>query len=378
MVSGKLSKRLFLTVVVLVLGCDGRQNGLVRTTGQVEGVAVTAGSRIGGRVVDVLVQEGESVRKGDVLLHLDDAEAQALVAAAVARLAGAEAVLAKLEAGATSEQVRQAEAGARAAEERYRMAERGARGEEIRVAKAALDATQAQRDTARTEFGRVKRLLDKEIVTQHQFDQAQMTLDTAEAHYRATREKWEMVTKGARAEEIAVAKALFDQAQAAVDEIRKGAREEDLAAARAARDAAKADLSRAQVGLREMTVVAPLDGVVEAIDVKPGDLVAPGPVVRLVDPDDLEVLVYVSAALLGQLRLGQIVNLTTDSHGDTMFEGRIVHIATQGEYTPRNLQTQEERVQQVFGVKLKLDSHGGKIRAGMTVTAHIPKDAESR
>jgi HlyD family secretion protein len=111
--------------------------------------------------------------------------------------------------------------------------------------------------------------------------------------------------------------------------------------------------------------------VVESIDIHEGDLVKPGAIVRIADPEDLELMVYVSAAALGHLRLGQEVPFTTDSHGDETFGGKIAFIASQGEYTPRNLQTQEERVQQMFGVKVELSSAGGKLKAGMSATVHF-------
>jgi HlyD family secretion protein len=101
-------------------------------------------------------------------------------------------------------------------------------------------------------------------------------------------------------------------------------------------------------------------------------------VATVADPNDLKLYVYVSALMLGQLRPQQKVELTADAHGDQKFEAAIVQIATQGEFTPRNLQTKEERVQQVFGVKLKLDSAGGRLRAGMTVTAHFPRTAPEK
>ncbi len=352
-------------------GCGPDLNGTLQVTGQIEGVTVAAGSKVGGRIAEVTVKEGDSVKAGDVLIRLDDAEAKAVLAAAEAKLAAMEAQLAKVETGATPEQLRQAEAFARAAEEKYRMAEKGARTEEIRMARAGLDSATAQLDEARKEFARAEKLRSEGVAAQRQFDQAKAARDAAEAQFHAAREKHEMVVRGLRDEEIAAAKALYDQAQAALDEVRRGAREEDRAAARAARDAAAADRDRAEVALREMTVVSPLDGVIESLDVHPGDLVKPGPVVRIANPEDLEMYVYVSAVMLGRIHLDEKIPLTTDAHGDERFEARVVQIATQGEYTPRNLQTQEERVQQVFGIKLKLDSAGGKLRAGMTAIAHI-------
>jgi HlyD family secretion protein len=366
-------KRFLPLIVLLASGCEMNHRDTVLVTGQIEGNAVTAGSRIGGRVLDTAVREGDWVAAGDVLIRLEDDEAQAAVAAARAGLAAAEATLAKLEAGATQEQLRQAEAAVQAAEEQYRLVAGGARNEEIRAARAALDGAQAQRSTTENDFRRIERLFAEGAAAQRQLDQARLARDTAEAQFQAASEQHRMLVEGARAEEIGMAKAAFDQAQAALDELRIGAREEDRAAARAARDAAAADLSRAESVLREMTVTAPIAGLVESLDARPGDLLKPGPAVRIIDPDDLELKVYVSATMLGHLQVGQEVKLTTDAHGDKQFLGRIIQLSSQGEYTPRNLQTEEDRVQQVFGVKIALDSADGKLRAGMTAIAHLPR-----
>ena len=358
---------------LLVAGCPGGENGALRVSGQLEGDAVTAGSRVGGRVTDVLVEEGDTVEAGAVLARLEDDEARALVAAAEAQVARAQALYEKLETGATAEQLAQAEAAARAAREQYLMAERGARTEEIGAAEAKVSAAAAQRDSARTEFDRAKRLRGEGAVSEQQFDQAETMLRTAEAQLAGAQELLDMAREGARDEEIGMAKANLDRLEAVLAELRMGARREDLEAGRAAVAAAQADLDRARAGLREMTVTAPIAGLVEAVDVSAGDLVKPGPLVRLVDPDDLELTVYVSAGFLGHLRLGQTVTFTTDSLGEETFEATIAHIATQGEYTPRNLQTQEERLQQAFAVRLDLDSANGKLRSGMTATVSLPR-----
>lgn len=368
-------RRLLIVFSTLaIVGCAPQQNGL-RVTGQIEGIVVNAGSRIGGRVLEVPVEEGQRVAKGDVLLRLDDADAQAVVAAAKANLAKAEAALSKLKTGATAEQLRQAEAAAEAARQQYTMALNGARAEEVAAARALAAAARAQRDTAQQEYARIEGLFSQEAVSKSQFDQARGARDAASAQYNAASEKEAMAVKGARSEELAMAKANADRAQAALDEVRLGARVEDIALAQAARDAAAADVQRAETALREMVVTAPMDGIVESLDVRAGDIIKPGPIVRMVDPEDLELVVYLGADHLGQVALGGRVPLTTDAYGDELFEGTIKYIAQQGEFTPRNLQTEEERVQQVFAVKLKLGSAKGRLRAGMSATAHFDEAA---
>jgi len=325
--------------------------------------------------VAVHAEEGDAVTKGVLLIQLDDAEARATAAAAEAQLASREAALAKLVHGATVEQLQQAQGAADATAAQLAMALKGARNEELRAAEAALEAAAAQRDVARKEFARIQNLRDQGVASQRQFDQAKSAVDGAEAHYNGVREQRDLVLAGAREEEIAIARANNDRAQAALAELRRGTREEDLAAATAARDAAAAELDRARVALAEMAITAPQDGVIDSLDVRPGDLLKAGPAVRIVDPEDLEVTLYVGAAMLGQLQIGQAVTFTADAFENETFTGSIRQIASEGEFTPRNLQTEEERVQQVFGVKVGLDSGGGRLRPGMSVTARFPKPA---
>jgi len=367
----KPGRWLVLTMVLAAASCSNGPANILSVTGQIEAVSVHAGSRVGGRVSEVLVNEGDAVGKGDVLVRLETVDAQAAVDAAQGQLEQTDAFLRKLRTGARPEQIEQALAAVQRTEEQYRMATRGFRDEEIEAARATVDAARAQRDDAAALVRRLKPLYEEDAVAGQQYDQARHALEAAEGSLRAMQKKYDLVKKGPREEEIAIAKAALDQAQAALDEIQNGARAEDIEAAEAAREAAQAQLQMAESQVREMTIVAPRDGVVESIDIHPGDLVAPGPVMRLIDPEDLELVVYVGAAVLGKLRLNQEVSLTTDSHGDEVFQARIVHLASEGEFTPRNLQTKEERVLQMFGIKLKMDSAGGKLKSGMSATVHF-------
>lgn len=367
--------RCVLTLALLLggTGCTQDWDRALQVSGQIEGRTVTGGSAVGGRVEAVLAREGDTVEAGAILLELEANEAQAAVDAAKAAQAQAEAALAKLENGATNEELHQAEAASDAARAQLQLVEAGARREDIEAARAAAEAAAAQRAIATHDNTRTQELLSRGVASRQQADQMAKAADAADAHYRQTREQVAALANGARPEEIAMAQAEAARADAALAEIRRGAREEDIAQAQAAVDATAADVRRAETALAEMTITAPITGVVESLDVRVGDLVRSGPLVRLIDPEDLEVTIYVSAAVLGRLRVGQDITLTADAFDtDTKFHATIAHIAAEGEFTPRNLQTREERVQQVFGVKLRLDAQGGKLRAGMTVTAHFP------
>ena len=360
----------------LMVGCPHRNHDTLSVAGQIEGVSVDAGSKVGGRIAEVFFEEGDPVERDAVLVTLEDHEAEAQLAMARARLAQAAAQLTKIERGPRTEEIRQAEAALQRQEEQYRMALQGARPQEIDSALAQVNAARAQRDDAAAEFRRAERLREQGVVSEQMYDRAQHALEAAEAQLKAARDQYDLILDGTRAEEVAMAQAARDEAAAVLEALRTGAREEDIASARAMRDEAEAALRMAEANAREMVIKAPFNGMVESLDVRPGDLVQPGPLVRVTDPDRLELWVYVSAAVLGRIRVGQEVTLTTDSHGDREFTGRVLFIASEGEFTPRNLQTQEQRVQQMFGVKLALDSADGLLRAGMTATAHFDLTGE--
>lgn len=355
----------------LLVGCSGNHSGILEVAGRIEAVSVDVGSKIGGRVANVFFEEGDPVHAGDILVKLESEELEAMVQAAIAKLAQAEAQYQKAEHGARPEEIEQAEAELRRLDEQYQMAVRGARVQEENAARAAVRAAEAQWEAASRDFHRAERLVDKALA-RRDYDMAKARYEAAEAQLRTAREQLSMVLEGPRSEEVAMAKAARDQAEAAVRALKTGVREEDKATARALRDEAASALRLAENNLRETEIRAPMDGVIESLDLHPGDLVRPGAVARVVRPDDLELRVYVSAFALGHIRLGDTVAVEADSYPGTLFQGTVTYIASEGEYTPRNLQTREERVHQMFAVKIKLNSSGGKLRSGMTATARFP------
>jgi HlyD family secretion protein len=346
-------------------------DGSLAVTGQIEDTTVRAGSRVGGRVATVAVDEGTRTEPGQILIRLETDEAEAGLAAAKAKLGEAEATLAKLVKGPREEEILRAQAAAEEANASYAMALKGARSEEIGVAQANVESTKAKMEEARTELERVQGLFDNQIISRQELDKAKFALSAAEGVYQAAVQQRDLLVAGTRDEQIAIAKAANDRAQAALLELKAGTRPEDIDVAQAVRDAAAADVAHAQVTLREMEIISPVAGVVESINLEPGDVVEAGPLVSIIDPEDLKLYVYVGAKALGSIHVGETVTLTTDAYGDKPFEGTVEFVASKGEFTPRNLQTEEERVQQVFRVKIHLNSAGGQLRAGMTATAHF-------
>lgn len=356
---------------LMLCGCT-RATGSLHVSGQIEGHPIAVGSRIGGRISEVPAREGQAVSRGDVLFRIESAEAEAELLAARATLAQTEAQLKKLEAGPRAEEIRSAEAATASAKAQYDQALAGARSQEIEAARARTDTARAEVDEARSEFERQSNLFEANVAAFAAKDQAGHRFEAARSTLKSAEKELDLLVQGTRDEQIAMAKAAFDGATAKLDELRNGTRAEDVDAALAARDQAAAQVKRAEVSLAEMTVVSPVDGVVETLDLRPGDIVNAGPAARVMNPEDLDLTVYVGAAFLGHLAISQRVNFTTDSHGTETFEGTISFVASNGEFTPRNLQTEEDRVQQVFAVKIHTGSAGGKLRAGMSGTVALP------
>lgn len=181
----------------------------------------------------------------------------------------------------------------------------------------------AQADNAERERRRLKALLDQGLIPSQQYDDAATAAKTAAETYR---------------------------------ELARGSRVEDVHAAEAALDQAEQRLAFLLRQSQETVVKSPADGVIEALDLRPGDLVAANqPVARILEPGQLWVRVWVPEPSLGKVRLGQKAAITVDTYPKREFSGRVVEIRQQGEYTPRNIQTLKQRMDLVFGVKVAID-----------------------
>jgi HlyD family secretion protein len=207
----------------------------------------------------------------------------------------------------------------------------GPRREEIARAKA-------QAENAEREQRRLKSLLDQGLVPRQQYDDAATAAKTAEESWR---------------------------------ELARGSRVEDVHAAEGALDEAEQKLAYLLRQSQETVVKAPADGVVESLDLRPGDLVpANQPVARILEPGQLWVRVWVPEPLLGRVRVGEAATIQVDTFAKREFHGKVVEIRQQGEYTPRNVQTLKQRMDLVFGVKVAIDPTP-ELKPGMAATVRL-------
>jgi multidrug resistance efflux pump len=195
-----------------------------------------------------------------------------------------------------------------------------------------------------------------------------------QAQTSAANAKVKMMESGYRPEEIAESKAEVARLQANYDLLLAGTRQEEIDEARAKVADLQAKIDEMDVRRQERVVSAAEKSVIETLLVRPGDIVAANqPVALVLRADDLWVKAYVSEIDLGRLRLGQKVLVTCDAYPQKRFEGQVTHISTISEFTPRNVQTIDERHHQVFGFKVRITDPQGIFKSGMAADVWLPK-----
>ena len=338
---------IFLAVVGVAVAARGlyagwwRHDNTLLGSGTVEARNIRVGSKVGGRIEKVLVREGDTVAAGQVLITFDDKELQAA-------LEQSRSSAEKARRGYRPEEIAEARAAAAQAKADFELKKNGYRREDVAAAQANLDKAKADEVRSHLDFDRYEALAKKDLVSKQQRDSAEANWKMALAQQQNLQHVLDELHRGYRPEEIASAEAKYRQTQATLEKFVRGNRREDV-------DLANASLSYDEARFRERQVVAPTEATVEVLDVRPGDLIAPNtPIATLLEKDQIYVRIYVPETEFGKLKLGQKAEVRVDSFPNRVFEGVLEQINQQAEFLPRNVQTREERVHQVFGVKVRI------------------------
>jgi HlyD family secretion protein len=314
---------LILAAAAAVLIFRNRQApdpNVIRVSGNIEVTDVEVSFKIAGRVEERLVSEGQEVKAGQLVARLDSSDLAREIAQRRAQSAAAQSALAELKAGSRPEEIAQAE--------------------------AALERARADGDRARLEFERQKKLYEREVISTREFDQAKTAYDAAEARIREVKELLALVRKGPRQEKI-------DQAGAALEQARQA-------------------LALAETRMGYATLYAPGSGIVLAEAVEPGEFVSPGtPVITIGDLKSVFLRAYINETDLGRVKTGQAVRIKTDTFPGKAYQGRISFIASQAEFTPKNIQTQKERVKLVYRIKVEVPNPDQELKPGMPADGEI-------
>ena len=367
-----MAKRLGIAVIVVLmliglLAYSQYHQGPLKVSGFIEADEIRLGSRVGGRVERVFVAEGQQVQAGDLLLKLEEFDLQSRKAEAESNLAVWEAELARLQNGFRTEEIAQARSRVNRLNSKVERLVNGPREEEIGAASSRLRLAAAQLDRTTLSYHRITTLFAKElaVVTREDLDRATEDLQVAEAAKQVREQELLLLQKGTRHEEIAEARAELDEAAQALQLVENGFRREDVDKARAQVAAARSAAQIFETQLAELEIKTQVPGIIEALELRPGDLVVPNsPVLALLDTTQLWVRAYLPENRLN-IQVGQTLRVSVDSFPAERFEGEVTYISPQAEFTPSNVQTVEERSKQVFRIKVTLKSGRDKLRSGM-------------
>lgn len=316
-----MKKIIALSLLALLwYGCGGNHRGTLEASGTLEATEVKVSSKVPAQVESIRIQEGSFVQTGDTLVILDRTTVEL--------------------------QWKQAQAGYEALDAQYRLLVNGARAEDIKVAEEALRQAEASFRNASDDYQRMKELVASGTVTKKQYDDA-------EARY-------------------AIANAQKNSAEQNLGKMRRFARPEDLTAARARAQQAKAAADLLHKQWLDAVIVAPVRGTVTQKPVEVGELVGLGAVVATISQlDKMNLMIYVSEQELGKVKLGGEADVFIDTFPEKGFPGRVIYISPIAEFTPKNVQTKEDRTKLVYGVKLEVENRDGSLKPGMPADAVV-------
>jgi len=351
---------------------------IITVSGNIEVTDAEVSFKIPGRVLERLVSEGHTVKAGQVVARLDSDDLVHDVALRRAQVQAAQAFLAELEAGSRPEEIREAEASYRKASAWLDELLAGSRTQEVAAARAAVKQAQAEADRWQAEDARLKRLYREKVVSTREFEAVSATYQTAYEKLQEAEEHLKLVIEGPRKEQIEQARAALNQAKARLDLVRKGPRQETKDRARAELQQAKEALALAETQLTYATVVSPLTGVVLSENIEPGEYVSPGtPIVTVADLLNVWLRAYINETDLGRVKIGQKVHVTTDTYPGKIYNGHVSFIASEAEFTPKNVQTEKERVKLVYRIKVDTLNPEMELKPGMPADADILLSAGS-
>jgi HlyD family secretion protein len=308
------------TIVYYFVHRSNRGKDGIRISGNIEVTAVEVSFKIPGRVSERMVDEGAMVKAGQVIARLESEELVHEVALRQADLQAMRAALDELLAGSRKEEIAQAE--------------------------AILDATEAEAKRSADDFKRQEALFRREVIPKQKFDAARASYDTSCAQVHQAKEALALVREGPRREQI-------DQARARLSE-------------------AEVALALAKTRLGYAILLSPVSGLVMEKNIEPGEQVAAGtPVVTVGELDTVWVRAYINETELGKVRVGQKARVTTDTWPGKVYYGTLTFISSEAEFTPKNVQTQKERVKLVYRVKVTIPNPNMELKPGMPADAEI-------
>lgn len=311
----------FFILLLLIAGCGNTENNtFIEGTGTIESTNVIVSSRNAGEINSILFTEGERVNAGDTILIIDHE--------------------------ALEYQLDQALAGEQIAQAQLDLMLKGARSEDIKQAEEMMKQSEVNFNSAKNDFERYKQLWESKSISKKQFEDMTARYEVALAQYNSAKENYQKVKKIFRPEEIEQAKGNVKKAKASVDLLKKS--------------------------IHDSYVTSPLSGFIVKKFVEVGETVTPmSSLFKVSNLSTVDLVIYVSEVELGKIKLGQKAEVSIDTYPDRKYEGKVTYISPEAEFTPKNVQTKDERTKLVFAVKITVDNKNFDLKPGMPADAKI-------
>jgi HlyD family secretion protein len=308
-------------IMLFAAGCgDDKNANLINASGTIESVDVTVSSKLSGQIKKINIKEGDMVKTGDLLLELDH--------------------------DLLDIQLRQAEARVEQANAQLNLLLSGARKEDIEMAEQSLKQAKINLDLAKQDKDRFTSLYDTRTITKKQYEDAAARYDLTLTQYNAAKENLNKIKSIIRPEEIESARANIKSLIASVDLFKKN--------------------------IEDAKVYAPVDGFVSKKFVEAGEIVSPqSSLMKISDLETVNLVIYLNEVELGKVKLGQNADIKIDTYKDKVYKGEIIYISPEAEFTPKNIQTQDERTKLVFAVKIKIPNQNFELKPGMPADASL-------
>jgi HlyD family secretion protein len=310
----------FFVFATFITGCTPGNDCIVESTGTIEATQVDIRSEVAGRILKLAFDEGDRVKPDDVLAAIDHEKMDMELQSAEGRL--------------------------REAEARFALLESGFRKEDVQKSQEALQEAEIVFKNAKREYERVQKLYADKVAPENTRDTIETNYKSALKRYERARQDYQMLQSGYRAEDIAAGLAVKESAQAAVNLIMRR--------------------------IKDATIASPCKGIISERYVEPGELVSVGSVLfSIIDLQDMWIMAYVSEKNLGKVKIGQAAAVSVDSFPGRTFPGKVIYISPEAEFTPKNIQTKEERVKLVYGIKVQIQNDEELLKPGMPADVAI-------
>jgi HlyD family secretion protein len=354
-----------------------RKSGNLVLSGFVEGTEVVVRSEVNGKVVDIPIHEGYKVNKGDMLLKIDSEKQEIELRANRDELASLEIDLTRAEnelslfEDQVERNIGKADASLQIAIQQLSDMENGYPDEDVASAFQAMEIARESFDFAKADYERYQNLFAENVISKKEFEKVEQLYKASEREYKIRNENYEKLKRGFDVEKIEQARKNVDIAKLTFDDSIAGRKQVEIKKSNIDSMVKKVDSLKEKIALmesrlRDFTVLSPIQGIVSQKNIETGELASPGTsLVTIINPLEKWMRVYIPATALGMIKLGDELPIKFDAFEKREFIGRVSFISEEAEFTPKNVQIKEERVKQVYEVRLDIIQDAELIKAGM-------------